>query len=68
MNNKKENNMGKVTFNMTMSLDGFVAGPTTGPKTVWAMVAMRSSIGISKAIPKFTVGGNAKAKNFKAKR
>ena len=23
--------MGKVTFNMTMSLDGFVAGPNDGP-------------------------------------
>jgi dihydrofolate reductase len=25
-------NMGKVTFNMTMSLDGFVAGPNDGPE------------------------------------
>jgi hypothetical protein len=24
--------MGKVTFNMTMSLDGFVAGPNDGPE------------------------------------
>jgi dihydrofolate reductase len=26
------NNMGKVTFNMTVSLDGFVAGPNDGPE------------------------------------
>src|SRR5258706_4422536 len=28
----KETTMGKVTFNMTMSLDGFVAGPNDGPE------------------------------------
>src|SRR4051794_40116901 len=28
----KETSMGKVVFNMTMSLDGFVAGPNDGPE------------------------------------
>jgi dihydrofolate reductase len=31
-NKAKENYMGKVTFNITMSLDGFVAGPNDGPE------------------------------------
>jgi dihydrofolate reductase len=29
---EKENPMGKVVFNMTVSLDGFVAGPNDGPE------------------------------------
>jgi dihydrofolate reductase len=31
-NQVEENNMGKVIFNMTMSLDGFVAGPNDSPE------------------------------------
>ena len=29
---ERKNNMGKVTFNMTISLDGFVAGPNDSPE------------------------------------
>ena len=41
--------MGKVIFNMTMSLDGFVAGKTTARTIPWGMVVKPYSIGTTVA-------------------
>lgn len=35
--------MGKVVFNMTVSVDGFVAGPNDSPEMDWVTAAAQSA-------------------------
>ena len=39
--------MGKVIFDITASLDGFVVGPNEGPENPWAMAGCACLTGIS---------------------
>ena len=43
--------MGKVTSGLTMSLDGFIAGPNDGPSTRWVKEECGSSTGTPAATP-----------------
>ena len=47
--------MGKVTAGLTMSLDGFIAGPNDGPSILWAREECGSSIGIRVADTDYVV-------------
>jgi hypothetical protein len=41
--------MGKVSFNISMSLDGYINGPDVTPEQVWAGAATSSTNGPSTA-------------------